>query len=213
MCGTGPRPEEGAEGRRSVQRVVFNAITKSAVHRRRSPIRATSTSRWSTPIWRAARSTIWSASPCRPCCGASCRARRSAGRVQSVALRLICEREAEIEAFRAPANTGPSTPSSHAARAALSARLTHLNGKKLDKFDIPTEAAAPRRQDADREAAQLHRRQRSSQARPAAIRRRRSSPPRCSRRPRASWASAPPTPCSIASACMKASTSAARLSA
>ena len=27
------------------------------------------------PIWRAARSTIWSASPCRRCCGASCPAR------------------------------------------------------------------------------------------------------------------------------------------
>jgi DNA topoisomerase-1 len=37
---------------------------------------------------------------------------RSAGRVQSVALRLICEREAEIEAFRERANTGPSRSSS-----------------------------------------------------------------------------------------------------
>ena len=34
-----------------------------------------STARWSTPIWRAARSTIWSASRSRRCCGASCRAR------------------------------------------------------------------------------------------------------------------------------------------
>jgi DNA topoisomerase-1 len=34
---------------------------------------------------------------------------KSAGRVQSVALRLICEREAEIEAFRR-ANTGRSSP-------------------------------------------------------------------------------------------------------
>ncbi len=31
--------------------------------------------RWSMPIWRAARSTIWSASRSRLCCGASCRAR------------------------------------------------------------------------------------------------------------------------------------------
>jgi hypothetical protein len=43
-------------------------------HRRRWPIRDRSTRRWSTPIWRAGRSTISSASPCRRCSGASCRA-------------------------------------------------------------------------------------------------------------------------------------------
>ena len=42
---------------------------------RRCAIRARSTRRSSTPIWRAARSTISSASICRRCCGASCRAR------------------------------------------------------------------------------------------------------------------------------------------
>jgi len=34
-----------------------------------------------------------------PCCGANCRAARSAGRVQSVALRLVANRELEIEKF------------------------------------------------------------------------------------------------------------------
>ena len=47
--------------------------------RRRCAIRARSTRRWSTPIGRAARSTISSASPCPRCCGASCRARARPG--------------------------------------------------------------------------------------------------------------------------------------
>jgi DNA topoisomerase-1 len=67
---------------------------------------------------------------------------RSAGRVQSVALRLICEREAEIEVFKpqeywsvyAQLATADGTP--------VKARLTHLNGEKLDKFSLGDEAAA-----------------------------------------------------------------------
>ena len=53
-------------------------------HRGDGATRATSTWSWSTPTWPAARSTTWWASPSRRCCGASCRASRSAGRVQSV---------------------------------------------------------------------------------------------------------------------------------
>ncbi len=69
---------------------------------------------------------------------------RSAGRVQSVALRLICDREAEIEAFRAreywTVEAGFTTP----AGAPFTARLTHLDGKRLDQFDLNTEALAMR---------------------------------------------------------------------
>ena len=67
---------------------------------------------------------------------------RSAGRVQSVALRLICEREAEIERFKSQeywtVAADLKTPRGEMATFAL----THLNGAKLDKFDLPTQAAA-----------------------------------------------------------------------
>jgi len=69
---------------------------------------------------------------------------RSAGRVQSVALRLICEREAEIEVFRSreywSIEAGFTTP----AGAPFTARLTHLAGRKLDQFDLADEASALR---------------------------------------------------------------------
>ncbi len=67
---------------------------------------------------------------------------KSAGRVQSVALRLICEREAEIEAFRAREYWTVDTLFTTPRGQTFSARLTHLNGQKLDKFDLATEAAA-----------------------------------------------------------------------
>ena len=67
---------------------------------------------------------------------------RSAGRVQSVALRLVCEREAEIEAFRAREYWTVEALLSTPAGAPFTARLTHLDGRKLDQFDLPNAAAA-----------------------------------------------------------------------
>ena len=67
---------------------------------------------------------------------------RSAGRVQSVALRLVVDREVEIEAFKSreywTVDATLTTPSG----ANLNARLTTLDGKRLDKFALPDEAAA-----------------------------------------------------------------------
>jgi len=67
---------------------------------------------------------------------------RSAGRVQSVALRLICERESEIERFRSREYWTIAADFLTARGALLTAGLTHLGGRKLDKFDLPDEAAA-----------------------------------------------------------------------
>ncbi|WP_376090780.1 type I DNA topoisomerase [Roseomonas sp. CCTCC AB2023176] len=69
---------------------------------------------------------------------------RSAGRVQSVALRLICEREAEIEAFRPREYWTIEANFRTPAGAPFLARLTHHEGKKLDQFDLPDEASALR---------------------------------------------------------------------
>jgi len=69
---------------------------------------------------------------------------RSAGRVQSVALRLICEREAEIEVFRAREYWTVEAVFTTPAGAPFTARLTHLDGKRLDQFDLNNEALALR---------------------------------------------------------------------
>jgi DNA topoisomerase-1 len=67
---------------------------------------------------------------------------RSAGRVQSVALRLICEREAEIEAFKPREYWSIDADFRTPAGQVVTARLTHLDGRRLEKFDLPTQEAA-----------------------------------------------------------------------
>ncbi len=69
---------------------------------------------------------------------------RSAGRVQSVALRLICERETEIEAFVPQEYWSLITDFKTPKGDAFQARLARLDGDKLDKFGIADEAAAKR---------------------------------------------------------------------
>jgi DNA topoisomerase I len=67
---------------------------------------------------------------------------RSAGRVQSVALRLVCEREAEIEAFKAREYWTIEVEFQTEAGERFTARLSHLDGKRLDRFDLDSEAKA-----------------------------------------------------------------------
>ena len=67
---------------------------------------------------------------------------KSAGRVQSVALRLICERESEIEVFKPQEFWSLDAIFTTAGGASIPAHLTHLSGKKLDKFHIQNEAEA-----------------------------------------------------------------------
>ncbi|MDA1097887.1 MAG: type I DNA topoisomerase [Proteobacteria bacterium] len=67
---------------------------------------------------------------------------KSAGRVQSVALRLICEREIEIEAFRPREYWTVEVDFKTAGNAVLVGRLTHLNGVKLDRFSLADQVSA-----------------------------------------------------------------------
>jgi DNA topoisomerase I len=67
---------------------------------------------------------------------------RSAGRVQSVALRLVCEREAEIEAFRAREYWTVEVELTTASGERFTAQLSDLDGKRLDRFALDSEAKA-----------------------------------------------------------------------
>jgi DNA topoisomerase-1 len=67
---------------------------------------------------------------------------RSAGRVQSVALRLVCDREAEIEAFRTDEYWTIEATMETGKREEFAARLTAIDGRRLDKLDLKDEATA-----------------------------------------------------------------------
>ncbi len=67
---------------------------------------------------------------------------RSAGRVQSVALRLICERESEIEAFKPEEYWSVAAEFSTAEGGRFTATLTQLGGSKLGKLGLPDKQAA-----------------------------------------------------------------------
>ena len=68
----------------------------------------------------------------------------SAGRVQSVALRLVCTREEEIKAFKSQEYWSILAQVNKASdkKRVFPARLTIAEGKKLAKFDIPNEERA-----------------------------------------------------------------------
>ncbi|KAB8124494.1 type I DNA topoisomerase [Komagataeibacter medellinensis] len=124
-----------------VQRVTFNEITKSAIKTAMAHPRELDFPLIEAYLARRALDYLvgFTLSPVlwRKLPGS-----RSAGRVQSVALRLICEREAEIEVFRPREYWSITARMTTPAGAAFSARLTHLDGHKLDQFDLGDEARA-----------------------------------------------------------------------
>jgi DNA topoisomerase-1 len=67
---------------------------------------------------------------------------RSAGRVQSVALRIVVDREVEIEAFKSQEYWTIEVEFLNGQKKSFKARLTHLDGVKLDKFSLSNEAEA-----------------------------------------------------------------------
>src|ERR1700744_2237198 len=79
----------------------------------------------------------------------------SAGRVQSPALRMIVERELEIEAFTAREYWTIQANMAHP-DGAFDARLVKLDGKKFEQFDLTNEADALAARDALKQAAGGH---------------------------------------------------------
>ncbi len=126
-----------------VERVTFNAITKKAVLDAISQPRELDKELVDAYLTRRALDYLvgFTLSPVlwRKLPGS-----KSAGRVQSVALRMICDRELEIEKFQAEEYWTVGADMTTAAADKFSARLTHLDGKKLDKFDLNEAAKAER---------------------------------------------------------------------
>ncbi|MEH6545291.1 MAG: type I DNA topoisomerase [Sneathiella sp.] len=67
---------------------------------------------------------------------------KSAGRVQSVALRLICERELEINAFIPEEYWSIDADFLTGTKDIITARLTYVDNNKLDKFSLPNAETA-----------------------------------------------------------------------
>ncbi len=126
-----------------VERVVFNAVTKEAVLDAMRHPRAIDGPLVNAYLARRALDYLvgFTLSPVlwRKLPGA-----RSAGRVQSVALRLVCDRELEIERFRAQEYWSIAAELANARNETFVARLASIGGKKLDKFDIADQATAER---------------------------------------------------------------------
>lgn len=126
---------------KNLQRVTFNEITKKAVQEAFTHARTLDQDLIDAYLARRALDYLvgFNLSPIlwRKLPGS-----KSAGRVQSVALRLICEREAEIEKFISQEYWSIEALLHSADGAPFTARLTHLAGNKLDKLDINNEAAA-----------------------------------------------------------------------
>ncbi|MBM05136.1 MAG: DNA topoisomerase I [Oceanibulbus sp.] len=118
-----------------VSRVVFNQITKKAVTEAMENPRQVDMPLVEAYLARRALDYLvgFNLSPVlwRKLPGA-----KSAGRVQSVTLRLIVEREMEIEAFRAREYWSVKALLATPRGQEFEARLVSLAGKKLDRFDL-----------------------------------------------------------------------------
>lgn len=126
---------------KDVKRIVFNAITKTSVLTAMENPRDIDTPLVDAYLARRALDYLvgFNLSPVlwRKLPGA-----RSAGRVQSVALRLICDRETEIERFIKDEYWQISADLKTPRNASFNARLTAFDGNKLEKLSIKDNESA-----------------------------------------------------------------------
>src|SRR5579885_2407104 len=133
--------DKGALNGKKIERVAFNAITKQSVAEAMRHPREIDEALVDAYLARRALDYLvgFNLSPVlwRKLPGA-----RSAGRVQSVALRIVCDRELEIEKF-VPREYGSILAHlKTAAGAPFSARLVGADGKKINRLDIGSGAEA-----------------------------------------------------------------------
>ena len=133
--------KQHALGHAEVQRVTFNAITKSAVLEAMSNPRELDTELINAYLARRALDYLvgYTLSPVlwRKVPGS-----KSAGRVQSVALRIICERELEIEKFNPQEYWSINVELQKQDKQTFLSRLTHLDHTKLEKFGLSNQKLA-----------------------------------------------------------------------
>ena len=128
-------------GAKPVERVVFNAVTKSAILEAINHPREIDAALVDAYLARRALDYLvgFNLSPVlwRKLPGA-----RSAGRVQSVALRLVCDRELEIEKFVSREYWSIMAHLKTRAGAPFVARLAGADGQRINRLDISSEAEA-----------------------------------------------------------------------
>ncbi|MBE5073252.1 type I DNA topoisomerase [Erythrobacteraceae bacterium E2-1 Yellow Sea] len=123
-----------------VDRVTFNAITKNAVTEAMKAPRDLDMDLIDAYLARRALDYLFGFT-LSPVLWRKLPGAKSAGRVQSVALRLICEREHEIEIFK-PDEYWSVIAKLEQDGTEFDARLVRYNGEKLDKLTLGNEGSA-----------------------------------------------------------------------
>ncbi len=133
--------QKKALGRTKISRATFNAVTKDAVTAALAHPREIDPSLVQAYLARRALDYLVGFT-LSPLLWRKLPVARSAGRVQSVALRLVCDREQEIEAFKAQDYWSLAAQLLTPKERPFTARLVGADGKKLGRLDINTEAKA-----------------------------------------------------------------------
>ena len=133
--------EKRALKKQTVERVVFNAITKQAVTEAMKHPRNIDAALVDAYLARRALDYLFGFT-LSPVLWRKLPGARSAGRVQSVALRLVCDRELEIEKFVAKEYWSISATLATVRNETFEARLVGADGEKIQRLDIGSSAEA-----------------------------------------------------------------------